>query len=265
MINEKELNLTQISPTKRDFYQIWTELLDVSKKLSERWDPTSTNETDPGIVLLKVLTACTDKLNYNIDKSILELFMPSVTQEDSMRKLCDLLGYNMKYYQSATTDVTISYKGNLLNDDGKIYTFTLPKFTQIKNSSSDISYTTLKECSFTVGKSQDTAIITSNKVPCIEGSYQVCSTNDGELITIDHIDDNYRFYLPEAAIAENGIFVSNLANNSYSEYWTKVDNLNTVVSGKAAWKFGFDSYRQMPYIQFPEDISTLIEDGLKIE
>ena len=265
MINEKELNLTQISPTKRDFYQIWTELLDVSKKLSERWDPTSTNETDPGIVLLKVLTACTDKLNYNIDKSVLELFMPSVTQEDSMRKLCDLLGYNMKYYQSATTDVTISYKGNLLNDDSKIYTFTLPKFTQIKNSSSDISYTTLKGCSFTVGKSQDTAIITSNKVPCIEGSYQVCSTNDGELITIDHIDDNYRFYLPEAAIAENGIFVSNLANNSYSAYWTKVDNLNTVISGKTAWKFGFDSYRQMPYIQFPEDISTLIEDGLKIE
>lgn len=265
MINEKELNLTQISPTKRDFYQIWTELLDVSKKLSERWDPTSTNETDPGIVLLKVLTACTDKLNYNIDKSVLELFMPSVTQEDSMRKLCDLLGYNMKYYQSATTDVTISYKGNLLNDDSKIYTFTLPKFTQIKNSSSDISYTTLKECSFTIGKSQDTAIITSNKVPCIEGSYQVCSTNDGELITIDHIDDNYRFYLPEAAIAENGIFVSNLTNNSYSAYWTKVDNLNTVVSGKTAWKFGFDSYRQMPYIQFPEDISTLIEDGLKIE
>lgn len=265
MINEKELNLTQISPTKRDFYQIWTELLDVSKKLSERWDPTSTNETDPGIVLLKVLTACTDKLNYNIDKSVLELFMPSVTQEDSMRKLCDLLGYNMKYYQSATTDVTISYKGKLLNDDSKIYTFTLPKFTQIKNSSSDISYTTLKECSFTVGKSQDTAIITSNKVPCIEGSYQVCSTNDGELITIDHIDDNYRFYLPEAAIAENGIFVSNLTNNSYSAYWTKVDNLNTVISGKAAWKFGFDSYRQMPYIQFPEDISTLIEDGLKIE
>ena len=265
MINEKELNLTQISPTKRDFYQIWTELLDVSKKLSERWDPTSTNETDPGIVLLKVLTACTDKLNYNIDKSVLELFMPSVTQEDSMRKLCDLLGYNMKYYQSATTDVTISYKGNLLNDDSKIYTFTLPKFTQIKNSSADISYTTLKRCSFTVGKSQDTVIITSNKVPCIEGSYQVCSTNDGELITIDHIDDNYRFYLPEAAIAENGIFVSNLANTSYSDYWAKVDNLNIVLPGKTAWKFGFDSYRQMPYIQFPEDIATLIEDGLKIE
>ena len=165
-----------------------------------------------------MLTACTDKLNYNIDKSILELFMPSVTQVDSMRKLCDLLGYNMKYYQSATTNVTISYKGNLLNDDSKVYLFKLPKFTQIKNNSEDVSYMTLRECTFTVGKSQDTAIITANKVPCIEGSYQVCSTNDGELITVDHIDDNYRFYLPEAAIAENGIFVSNLANNSYSDY-----------------------------------------------
>jgi hypothetical protein len=60
-------------------------------------------------VLLKVLTAVADKLNYNIDKNTLEAFMPSAAQEESMRKLCDMMGYAMQYYRSATTPVTIYY------------------------------------------------------------------------------------------------------------------------------------------------------------
>ena len=109
MITNKELNTVKLSPTKKDFYQIWNELLDVSSKISEWWDPTSTNESDPGIVLLKVLTAVADKLNYNIDANTLEAFMPSAAQEESMRKLTEMMGYNMKYYRSATTEVKISY------------------------------------------------------------------------------------------------------------------------------------------------------------
>ena len=80
MITNKELNTVKLSPTKKDFYQIWNEILDVSSKISERWDPTSTNESDPGIVLLKVLTAIADKLNYNIDANTREAFMPSAAQ-----------------------------------------------------------------------------------------------------------------------------------------------------------------------------------------
>ena len=81
MITNKELNAVKLSPTKKDFYQIWNELLETAGKISERWDPTSTNESDPGIVLLKVLTAVADKLNYNIDSNTLEAFMPSAAQE----------------------------------------------------------------------------------------------------------------------------------------------------------------------------------------
>ena len=109
MITNQEINAVKLSATKKDFYQIWNELLDTASKLSERWDPASTNESDPGIVLLKVLTAVADKLNYSIDTNILEAFMPTAAQEESMRKLTEMLGYSMKYYRSATTDVTISY------------------------------------------------------------------------------------------------------------------------------------------------------------
>ena len=88
MITQDEINAVKLSATKKDFYQIWNELLDTAGKISERWDPTSTNESDPGIVLLKVLTAVADKLNYTIDANTLEAFMPSAAQEESMRKLC---------------------------------------------------------------------------------------------------------------------------------------------------------------------------------
>ena len=39
--------------------------------------------------------------------------MPSAAQEESMRKLCEMMGYNMKYYRSATTDVTIYFNKNI--------------------------------------------------------------------------------------------------------------------------------------------------------
>ena len=109
MITYSEENAVKLSATKKDFYQIWNELLETARKISERWDPTSTNESDPGIVLLKVLTAVADKLNYNIDKNTLEAFMPSATQVESMRKLTEMMGYPMKHYIAATCDANISY------------------------------------------------------------------------------------------------------------------------------------------------------------
>ena len=72
MITKNDIAAVKLSPTNKDFAQIWTEIIDVASKISTRWDPVSTNESDPGIVLLKVLVGIADKLNYNIDKNILE-------------------------------------------------------------------------------------------------------------------------------------------------------------------------------------------------
>ena len=143
MYSYNELNAVALSPTKKDYYQIWTELLDVAKKLSERWDPANTNESDPGIVLLKVLTAVADKLNYNIDANTLEAFMPSAAQEASVRKLCAMLGYNMRYYQSAVTTTRISYNGEFPATGN--HTIKIDRFTNLKDADSTINYITLDE------------------------------------------------------------------------------------------------------------------------
>ena len=273
MITQNEINSLSLSPTKKDFVQIWNELLEVAGKLSERWDPTSTNESDPGIVILKALTGIADKLNYNIDKNTLEAFMPTASQEDSMRKLCDMLGYNIKYYQSAAAKVTIKYSNSnpseaetsAMSGQVGVNQPSIPKFTVITNSDGDISYFTTNETPIYI--SSITPSI--ENIPCLEGQIVKCeSINTNNIITISQISENNRFYLPETQIAENGIFIYNVKSNEDGTAlgdgtkWEKVDNLNTQARGTRVYKFGFDSYKSRPYVEFPEDYSELFNDGL---
>lgn len=256
MITNQELNAVKLSPTKKDFYQIWNELLETAGKISDRWDPASTNESDPGIVLLKVLTAVADKINYNIDANTLEAFMPSAAQEESMRKLTEMLGYSMKYYQSATTEVKISYNKN--TDEPIEGVLTIDKFTNIKDIDDSINYVTLAPLNLT-------SEVPFGNVLCMEGELVECETADNNIISIFHLDDNKRYFLPETQVAENSIFITNIENNIEGTEWRRVSNLNAQSMGSKVFKFGFDSQEGLPYIQFPEDISTIIEDGLRIK
>lgn len=269
MLTKNEISTLSLSPTKKDFVQIWNELLDVAGKLSERWDPTSTNESDPGIVILKALAGIADKLNYNIDKNTLEAFMPTAAQEDSMRKLCDMLGYNMKYYRSAETSVTIKYyNADPSEEEAAIVNTTtgleIPKFTVITNADKDISYFTTNQVPVYISEKDP-----SKTLNCMEGQIVKCeSTTDNSVITLAQFSEGNKFYLPETQIAENGIFVYNVSSTASGiadgDQWEKVDNLNIQARGARVFKFGYNSYEGRPYIEFPEDCSELIEDGLFI-
>lgn len=266
MLTQNEITSLSLSPTKKDFVQIWNELLEVAGKLSERWDPTSTNESDPGIVILKALTGIADKLNYNIDKNILEAFMPTAAQEDSMRKLCDMLGYSMKYYRSATTKVAIRYYNPEPSDDEKKQMSSglfIPKFTVITNGDQDVRYFTTNQRDLSI--SEQSPFL---EIPCMEGQVVKCeSINNNSVITVNQISENNRFYLPETQIAENGFFIYNVrtGTNDVLEdgiQWNQVTNLNVQPRGTRAFKFGFDSYESRPYIEFPEDYSELFNEGI---
>ena len=79
MFTEQELQINNKSYTNKDFNTIYPELLDLATKLTNKWDPTTSNESDPGVVLLKLGALLADKNNYNIDKNVLETFPLSVT------------------------------------------------------------------------------------------------------------------------------------------------------------------------------------------
>lgn len=263
MITNKELNEVSLSPTKKDYYQIWNELLELASKISTRWSPDSTNESDPGIVLLKSLVAIADKLNYNIDKNTLEAFMPSATQQESMRKLTEMMGYTMKYYRAANCKVSISYKDDNEVSLSELNTIYFPKFINIKNEEEDVNYVTVED--FTLQESEPV-----RQVNALEGELVECETDTDNIISMTHLDDNNRYLLPETNVAENGIFICNIVDHAEgmsreSDYWKPVDNLNTQLPGSLVFKFGFDSNENLPYIQFPDDISQLIKDGLRIK
>lgn len=257
--------ISNISYTNKDFRSIYPELIDLVKKLTNKWDPEITNESDPGLILLKLNAIIADKNNYNIDKNILEAFPLSVTQYGNARKIYDILGYKMKWYRSATT--TLSMVSNY--DDLMSLTFkspgseniVFPIFTMFSNDSGDNVYTLTKS----VTASNLAKGIPQTDLPVIEGTNYAYELNGDKLITLNHLDADLRLYFKEPYIAENGIFIKNSTDSSWDKAWIKVDNLAAETLNQKIFEFGVTPNSNICYIQFPQDIGNLIGDGLNIQ
>ena len=63
MITSQELNINNRSYINKDFASIYPELVDLVRKLTARWDPSTSNESDPGVVLMKLMAFVSDKDN----------------------------------------------------------------------------------------------------------------------------------------------------------------------------------------------------------
>lgn len=257
MITNSDLQISNKSYVNKAFPEVYTELLDLCKKLTNNWDPSSSNEADPGVVLLKLAAFVADKNNYNIDKNVLECFMPSATQESSMRNLCEMNGYNVGWYKSATTNISFLYSGSSKDDDGNIkLPFTLPKYeTVVTTSDGTIPYTLISDCTIS-------ELNTTYSASAIQGTVETLTIGDSTTIQLSNLDDNNRVYFSDLYVAENGIFITDTDGN---DPWTRVDNLTIVDLGNRYFKFGYDSSQSLPYVEFPSDVATLMGDGLLIK
>lgn len=253
-----DINISPISYTNKDFRAIYEELLDLVNDLTARWDPKSTNESDPGLVLLKLKAFIADKLNYNIDKNILENFPSQATQRGNAQKIYDILGYGMKYYQSATTEVTLRYKKPDSSEDLKGESYTIPAFTQLTDGSGKINYVTTEAAKVAISKS----VKSTTTVPVIEGIAQDLTINGNSLITVDNLDSDYRIYFTETRIAQNGIYIN---SSEDSTYWEAVDNLEATQLGQKVFKFGVLPNTSTCYLEFPQDAATLFGNGINIK
>ena len=203
--------ISNTSYTNKDFASIYPELLDLVKKLSSRWDPSLSNESDPGVLLIKLNALIADKNNYNIDKNVLECFPTSVTQMGNARRLYDSLGYKMHYYRSATTNVGFQLRDSS-NIDGSY--ITIPQFTMLTDSTSEIVYTTLSNVILSVYPSDMAQV---HYTEAIEGKMNNFTVNGSENITLDNLDEDLRLYFNESNVAENGIFIKRSNDSSWTE------------------------------------------------
>ena len=257
-----QTEISNMSYTNKDFNSIYTELLEYAKKISYKWDPSSSDESDPGVVLLKLAAIIGDKDSYNIDKNVLELMPSSVSQLSSARQLFDQCGYTMRYYRAAEGIVNILIKKHLGEEivDKTDYSYTVPMFTMFTDTESRTIYTSTKPLTIPVK--------TEVSIPVMEGVVVNYKVNNDPLITTQNLDSNNRIYFTENNIAENGIFITNvdLRVPTYSNYdeWLRVDNLYTQPVGSKCFKFGVSGDNSLCYIEFPDDIELLIGQGLNI-
>lgn len=273
--------LSNYSYINKDFNNVWAELLAITSKLSAKWDPVASNESDPGVVLIKLISLLADKLNYNLDANMLELFPSTVAQPANAREIFNCLGYTMKWYRSGTGQVIMQYKpeeqeissetnNTAVSDDELPATVTIPQFSMICTEDSDIIYTMLEEAMLYTPTESNIAngkygiVTTVNVMQGIITDYELLGDTK---ITASNLDSKYRLYFNENNVAENGIFISNVGDGENFDFlteWKKVDNLNTQEPQSKVYKFGITK-DGICYIEFPKDIAPLITDGLYIK
>jgi hypothetical protein len=256
-----------LSYTNLDFSSIYTEVLDMVKQLTKKWDPSISDESDPGVVLVKLSALLADKCNYNIDKNILEAFPLSVTQDSNARQLYEQLGYYMHWYKAATVPVAISWKTTTVTDKGEAIAYTIPKFTTITDDNETIVYSL-------VGTQGPDDIVVSDGILYTDSSKNLnmiayegipvqYTFNGRTTITANMVDNQNRLYLSSAYVFENGIFIKNVTQDNYAE-WHRVDNLYEYSYDEHRYKFGYDSATNLCYIEFPDNYAALFGSGIEL-
>ena len=260
MITNDDVKLSKLSYTNADFAELYPDLLTLAKNLTNKWDPSLSNESDPGVVLLKHAAFVGDHNNYNTDKNTLEAFLPTATQDRSVRNIVEMNGYTPRYYISASGRVAFNYKADMPDvGQGPIESFNIPAFTiVVSNEDGTVNYTQIEPLDV-IGTNKTTSTL------FMEGTLQVLSINNEQRLTMENIDSNNRVYFPDAYVAQNGVFVENISGNSIDNVWTRNNYLLTQPKGTKVFKIDFDSAKGLPYIEFPNDIASLIGDGLIVK
>ena len=264
MATEQENLISAMSYTDKDFISIFQELLDLVKKLTYKYDPSISNESDPGVILTKLNAIVADKNNYNIDKNTLETFPVSVTQEYVARNLFAQLGYHMKWYRSATVPVTLKWRGDY-SEYGDARGIRLPIFTMVTDDNNDTVYTLTESVDLPFSGTN-----TARTANAIEGVVEDYILNDGRVIKFSDLDENRRLYFTDSKIAENGIFICNANSDGepdgeYSAY-ARTDNLAVVPTNAQPHYYEFGVLRDGTcFIEFPEGAERFFGDGICIK
>lgn len=271
MLTQNEKIISNLSYVNKDYESIMEQLIETVKKISYRWDPSISNESDPGVVLMKLNAIIGDKTAYNIDKNILEAFPVSVSQEGNARKVFEQCGYSPLWYQAATTKIGIKWKES---DDDTVSdateqepgTVTIPRFTMVSDDEHKEVFT------LTGTKNQYTAQVTMSKdadaivVDAQQGVAVTYTVGASSVITPSMLDEQRRLYINARNIAQNGIWIHHTGQEDYAA-WEQVENLEVQdiwSSAKYFYKFGVNTEGTACYLEFTENLDTVFGEGIEI-
>lgn len=254
-----DFKIDNLSYTNKDFDAIYEELLTLGDEISAKWKPSQTNESDPGIVLIKENAIIGDKVNYNIDKNILEAFPSSVTQEGVARQLFEeQLACPANWYITPSGVINFRYIGTDNQTTEGLYEARaiIPQWTTVRDEDSSVTYTIIDFGKFITFD----GLISETGYRVLQGTPNEYTYGGSNTITFGALKNN-RLYFQEYNVAQNGIFVANVDDEH--NYWKRVDLLSTQEYGSLVYRFGVDKNRQC-YIEFPSWASDIIKNGIYV-
>ena len=238
MVEPDESDKTLLPYNRKDAYSILEYLKLQAEQLSEgRW--TDFSDSDIGTVYLKLMSYLADMNNFQVDKSISELYLDTCTERASAIALANLIGYEPRHFQSAYTDVVFT---NVINKEVANGT-KIPKYTTVTDSNSLVRYCSLEDF-----------YMFDNycKIRMYEG------TPVTRTYTISDISSLGRINLQDYAIGTNTIklIVDGIE-------FTKVDDVR-FISGTLGFSVHITTDKYL-YIQLPSYWSDIITQGSSIE
>lgn len=242
--NQYDLNKTRY--THRDYESIKEDLINAIPSLTQEW--TDTSESDPGIVLIKLMSMFGDTLSYNVDKIALELYLQTVTQRKNCRKVLGLLGYKMHWYRSAKVIANVRLRSNTSETGNQAHVILTPYQTIFR--AGDIDYTVIGDNDDPIDISSSTQ---ATPVKLIQGTPQTETFNSGSMT-------NNRYYLKSTSIDESSLKLR--ISNALNIDCELVNNLYLYTGNrKVFFEFDVDEYDR-PYIQLAENWRDIIgSDG----
>lgn len=264
-LNKYDLNKTRY--THRDYETIKADLIDAIPSLTQEW--TSTEDADPGIVLIKLMSMFGDTLSFNVDKIALELYIQSVTQRKNCAKILSLLGYKMHWYRSGRVTAHVCLKvGQDYNEKGYLNHVILTPF-KTTCSAGDITY-----CVALQGQGSDQIDISSSTettpvnliqgipssetfsgVNLINNRYYLKTYNVDESEFLLEIDNTTTMSTRDAT----GKVISNTSTRTIKCKF--VDNLYLITdSNTVYYTFGVDEYDR-PYIELVDNWTDIVKSS----
>lgn len=244
-VPKQDYYAAKIDYTDKDYVNILDDLINSIPGISKKWQ--STDENDPGMILVKLMAILGDMLFFNLDMASLEVYPNSVTLRKNAAVIYRLIGYKMKWYRSATlqADVVNTYSSPA----------TMPRFCTFTTQDKSISYTTFEQYELKSNTANNGAVTTVELIQGTPVTPSRISNNPfpdagkpwhsiyGYNYTTDDMIDN-KIYLKDNNVDQNHLILVDNQN----EVWTLVDNVYLQSDTGRYFEFDVD-VNDNPYIE----------------
>ena len=259
-----------VNYTSRDYESLMQDFWDMVPKLTEVWKPTDDYwkpeaNADPGVVLGKWLASIADMLGVNLDWLANEIFAPSVSQRKNAERLFSLIGYELGWYTSARTELTITNRSQTpitldFGFNGANFS-TVNAYTDITNQARVITYNILpltnkygakdSRSRRTVKTENINVFADSDKVTLMPGKSVTRVAVEGELrsysVSVQQVKkNNYIINIPSQHIDTTLIWIKARASEGDDEFlqtqWIQCTSPAEFVTPEPRFAVTYDSY-----------------------